>query len=105
MFSQLRHRLRQTAQRFALGGLGAFILLIGFTFLSAAFFLFLTTITDAVTACLLMGLSYAGLGLILMAFARTTPVPDQHAQKNPDLPPLAAAFMQGVAQGTAVRKH
>lgn len=105
MFAQLRKNLRLTARRFALGSIGTLMDLTGVGFLSASMLMLLLTLTDPITACAIMGGVFLGLGLLLVAEAsgpdqrQRNRRPDQTATN--DMPPLAAAFMQGMAQGMA----
>ena len=60
-------RATETAQTAAIG-LGAGIcLMVGSVFLAVAAWLFLLTITTALTACLIMGGIFFGVGLIMIA--------------------------------------
>jgi hypothetical protein len=60
-------RATETAQTAAIG-LGAGIcLMVGSVFLAVAAWLFLLTITTALTACLIMGGLFFGVGLVMMA--------------------------------------
>jgi hypothetical protein len=83
------------------------MVVVGLAFLTAALALYLWTVTDPITACLILGLGYAGLGLILI-FApsgRTegpTPAPPPDKTAQAEMPPIAAAFVQGMNQGIAV---
>ncbi len=88
--------------------------IVGLGFFSASLLMFLLTVTDAITASAIMGGGYLGLGLIFMVAARgttseTTQTSSQKVPEAPDtrdMPPLAAAFMHGMAQGMAEgRRH
>ncbi|GFE49423.1 hypothetical protein So717_11760 [Roseobacter cerasinus] len=113
MLARLQHAARDAAQRFALGGVGALMGLAGVGFLSAAALLFLLTQTDPITACAIMGAGFLGLGLLLMVIARPSrhkpakrDVHTRPAPREQDMPPIAAAFMQGMAEGMAHnRRH
>jgi hypothetical protein len=115
MLQALRHRIHLTVQRYALGGIGGLMTLIGLGFLSASGFMLLLTVTDPITASAIFGCGFFGLGLILMVMARKPPRPahsaplsgaqaGQQPETSP-MPPLAAAFAQGVAQGMAARRQ
>ncbi|WP_187430715.1 hypothetical protein ROLI_000380 [Roseobacter fucihabitans] len=107
MLDRLQHRIRQTAQRFALGGIGAVLALVGLGFLSASVFMLLLTQTDPITACAIMGGGFFGTGLIITWLAGAPNKPrssDDSAAKQEAMPPIAAAFMQGMAQGMAVKQ-
>ncbi|WP_299854002.1 phage holin family protein [uncultured Roseobacter sp.] len=104
MFARLRHQIKKTAQRFALGGIGAVLALSGIGFLSASALLLLLTLTDPITACAIMGGAFLGTGLLFMLAARPSHKHDtpKHTQESQEaMPPVAAAFMQGMAQGLA----
>ncbi|MBW4706937.1 hypothetical protein KX928_03955 [Roseobacter sp. YSTF-M11] len=107
MFARLRHQLRETAQRFALGGAGALMGLTGIGFLSASALLFLLTLTDPITACAIMGGAFLGTGMLLMMIARPSGSSGKEHERHmshrdqQEMPPVAAAFMQGMAQGMA----
>lgn len=96
-----------------MGSVGLLMGLTGVGFLSAAALLFLLTQTDPITACATMGGGFLGIGLILMVTARpsrhASPKRDVHARPAPreqEMPPIAAAFMQGMAEGMAHnRRH
>ncbi|MCV3269941.1 hypothetical protein [Roseobacter sinensis] len=111
MIARIRKTLRHTAQRFALGSFGALMGLAGLGFLSAAALMLLLTMTDPITACAIMGGSFLGIGLLMMAIAGTSNR-EESSQSRPqtdaqtqDMPPLAAAFLQGVAQGMAQQQR
>ena len=112
MIARLRQSIRETAKRFALGSIGALMTLTGLGFLSASALLLLLTVTDPMTACAIMGGAFVGVGLILMVAARSSGSDRARANHTParasteEMPPLAAAFMQGMAQGMAQgRRH
>ncbi|WP_299672643.1 phage holin family protein [uncultured Roseobacter sp.] len=111
MFARLRRSIRHAAQRFALGSVGALMGLVGLGFLSASGLMLLLTLTDPITACAIMGGAYLGVGLLMMVAARGSgsddppAVPQNARQEAQELPPLAAAFMQGMAQGMAHQSH
>lgn len=111
MIARLRHTIRDTAQRFALGSVGALMGLAGLGFLSASALMLLLTVTDPITACAIMGGAFLGVGLLMMVAARSSGTHhrrETHASGNQqaaDMPPIAAAFMQGMAQGMAQGRH
>lgn len=112
MLSRLRKQVQATAQRFALGSIGALMSLAGLGFFSASALMLLLTLTDPIMACAIMGSAFLGIGLLLMAAARSPRETAKHHASAPikapteDMPPIAAAFMQGMAQGMAEgRKH
>lgn len=118
MLGQLKYKARKAARRTALGGLGVMMSLTGLGFLTASAYLFLLTQTDAITASLIMGGVFVGLGLILLALASgdgdnaddtatspatRAPQPLPEAEHSP-LTPVAVAFLDGLHQGMAVRR-
>lgn len=122
MFLGLRYRIHLAVRRYALGGLGGLMALIGLGFLCASGLMLLLTVTDPITACAIMGGAFFGLGLILMFVARKPRVPVSEASlaASPTaqasatapppppaspMPPLAAAFVQGLTQGMAARRR
>ncbi|WP_425657706.1 phage holin family protein [Roseobacter sp. EG26] len=111
MINHLKKKLRRSAQRLALGTLGGIMLLAGLGFFSASALMLLLTMTDPITACAILGGAFAGIGLLMIAVTQSSDNDGHHAtadtssaQKD-DMPPLAAAFMQGMAQGMAVRQR
>lgn len=106
MFLGLRYRIHKAVQRYALGGLGGLMALIGLGFLCASGFMLLLTVTDPITACAIIGCAFVGVGLILMFAARRPRVPVSEATlaATPGvqagvsgasvMAPVAAAFAQ-----------
>ncbi|MBM2290549.1 hypothetical protein JQX09_01405 [Sulfitobacter pseudonitzschiae] len=117
MFLGLRYRIHKAVQRYALGGLGGLMALIGLGFLCASGFMLLLTVTDPITACAIIGCAFFGIGLILMFAARRPRVPVSEAAlaATPGvqagvagtsvMAPVAAAFAQGIAQGMAAGRR
>ena len=120
MFLGLRYRIHKAVQRYALGGLGGLMALVGLGFLCASGFMLLLTVTDPITACAIIGCAFLGLGLILLFAARKPRVPVSEASlaATPGvqagapgaaganvMAPVAAAFAQGIAQGMAARRR
>ena len=111
MLTQLKRHVAQTAQRAALGGLGGMCLLAGVGFLTAALFLYLLTQTDPISASLIVGGGFSGVGLVLIGVSRvgtTTSSPGQEtAQAAPPasaMTPVMLAFLDGLQQGMAARQ-
>lgn len=108
----MRRKLRRAAQRLALGGAASLMGLAGLGFLSAALWLYLATVGGAIFACAVLGFGFLGFGLILMMIAasddddRKAPAsPRSDARSKDGMPPLATAFLHGMEQGMAARKH
>ncbi|MEL6466386.1 MAG: phage holin family protein [Pseudomonadota bacterium] len=111
MLQALKDSVAQTAQRAALGGLGGLLMLTGVGFLTAALFLYLLTQTDPITACLMIGGGFAGIGLILLGLSRSsggttkkhTPQTAQAELPQSAMTPVVVAFLDGLQQGMAAR--
>jgi len=119
MLSHLAVRAGETARhtaRTALIGAGAAVCLcIGAGFLTAAFWLFLVSVTTALNAALILGGFYSGIGLILIAILsiRSRERRIRHAEhlaaaKRPapgqaEYAGLIAAFMTGLSAGRKAR--
>ncbi|MBY5933472.1 phage holin family protein [Tateyamaria omphalii] len=111
MLTQIKQNVAQTAQRAALGGLGGICLLAGVGFLTAALFMYLLTQTDPITACLIIGGGFSGLGLVFVGLSRTgkssPPAAVATAQASPSasaMTPVMLAFLDGLQQGMAARQ-
>ncbi|EPX79470.1 hypothetical protein thalar_02295 [Litoreibacter arenae DSM 19593] len=81
----------------------------GVAFLTVAAWLFLVSVSDALTAAVVLGAAYLGLGLVLIGFAQSSkpPVPEPEAEPrsgshvNPKQPPLMQAFIYGMEAGSS----
>ena len=107
MFERVTHAAQDAARRTALGLGAAICLAVGMGFLSAAAFIAMAAAADPVTAALVLGAAYAGLGLILMAFAvqrHRAPPPPVRPPAGPVLLVAAVeAFTAGMAAGKSAR--
>ncbi|MDF0600841.1 hypothetical protein P1J78_08870 [Psychromarinibacter sp. C21-152] len=114
--ANLAYAARRAALRSSLGLVGALCLCVGLGFLTVAAWIALTVAADALTAALVIGGAYAGLGLIVLVISRLArprpPAPAAPAAApaaQPALAPalvgVAAAFLQGVGAGLASRRR
>lgn len=111
MFGGIKHRVQDTARRAAIGAAASVLLAVGIGFLTAAAFIGIAAATSVLTACIVIGIGYVGLGLIaagFMAFdgfGKPKPAEPQHTAIN--LAPymaLATAFIQGMSAGRGARR-
>lgn len=105
MLGRIEQKFAHAGQK-AMFGLGAmFCLFAGFGFLTIAAWIWIAAISDAITAAVVIGAFYVGVGFILLACALMRPVPREAAPKSPpnppttDAPPLMAAFIYGMQAG------
>lgn len=111
MAGGLGHAARRIALRSAFGVAGALCLIVGIVFLTVAAWMAISLAAGAVTAALIIGGTYTGVGLILFAVARLV-------RSRPVVPPapvvapqtqlisgIVAAFVEGVVAGIAARKR
>ena len=112
MFDNLKSAAAETARRTAVGLAAAVSLLIGLLFLTLAAWIALASVADNLTAALIIGAVYVGLGLILLVFALTrqdkakTYHPALGATASRNKSPfngLAAAFFEGLGAGLLAR--
>lgn len=107
MFGSLTYGLRRAAQRAGYSLAGLVLVTIGTGFLTAALWMFLSELRDALFAATVIGALYVGVGLILLALSRRCrPVPMAHPVGAPPPPAasaagLFAALMQGIGAGMA----
>ncbi len=66
----LRGAIQGVARQFALQGAAAILLLAGASFLTAALWLYLSQLRDALFASVTVGAGFVGVALVLMALAR-----------------------------------
>ncbi len=96
----IRTELRTAARRAGFSALGALFLVAGLGFLTTALWIALAATQGALTAALVIGALYLGLGFLLLALAaRRNP----SARKADQFPALMEAFMVGLTAGTANR--
>ena len=106
MISALIQRAKSAARRTAFGAAGVACLVVGVGFLSAALWLAIALTFGGVVASLVLGLLYAGFGLVLLALASRKPVAHtpavKAAQPAPGQSDLIAAFLGGVDAGKRI---
>lgn len=112
MLSNLKSAAAATARRTAFGVAGGLALLIGTLFLTVAAWIALVNVADALTAAIVLGIAYLGVGAIFLAFAlsrRDQPVSHSAASQTVDegnvFRGMAAAFFEGVGAGLTTRDH
>ncbi len=112
MFDNLRSAAADTARRTAVGLAAGFALLIGLLFLTLAAWIALASVADNLTAALIIGAVYVGLGFVLLAFAMTRhvkakvyhPALGAPASRNENaFAGVAAAFFEGLGAGLTAR--
>ncbi|WP_272009429.1 phage holin family protein [Roseovarius sp. ZX-A-9] len=111
----LRQEVRAAARAAALRSVAMVLLLVGLAFLTAALWLFIVTVATALTAAVVIGALYCGVGLILLAMAsfrsgghtsaHTAASPTPGATPTPQAPlvQLAEGFAMGMQAGRAAR--
>lgn len=109
MFATVEHKIKTGAQRTALGLAGGLMLTAGLGFLTVAGWIALSLAADTLTAALVIGCAYLGLGLILFFLAARRASPTARAAlDSPKAPPLSmglvAAFLDGFGAGSAYRR-
>ncbi|MEL6957518.1 MAG: hypothetical protein AAGL89_01035 [Pseudomonadota bacterium] len=101
--SGLKKKMKLAAQRTALGGLSGLLLVVGTAFLTAAAYLYLREVADALFALTVIGGAYFGLGLIFLAIAsaKGEEEDDEDAPQPRDVGPadVVEAFFDGVSRG------
>ncbi len=111
MLETLRTSAARTARRSALGLIGILTLTVGLGFLTAALWIFLVTIADSLTAAVVVGSAYVGIGLILLALA-TARNAEPRMHVRPERPMttrmdvlvgIAVAFLEGLGAGLGSR--
>ena len=116
MLSSVMQHLRETVRRAArtamLSAGAAIFLLIGLLFLTLAAWLCLVTVTTTLTAALILGAAYFGVGFLLLALAGA----DGNASRQPQqqeaqvstehdgLKNLVMAFLAGITAGQKARR-
>ncbi|SDX44965.1 phage holin family protein [Litoreibacter albidus] len=108
MFEAIEYKAKTAARKVALSSLGGLMLAVGLGFLTAAAWMYVTLIADAMTAALVIGGAYVGLGLILMGLSSARKVETHHATPTPassQPPPLMQAFLQGMQAGAQAQRR
>ncbi|MDQ2094968.1 phage holin family protein [Rhodalgimonas zhirmunskyi] len=128
MFEPLKMRVKDKAERTAIGLVGGLLMLVGLGFLTAAAWMAISLAADPLMASLIIGGAYFGLGLIFIGAAklkrRHYVAPTQSAYQAADTaagqaseaganpsssgsvaPMLVAAFMEGFGAGMATRRR
>lgn len=113
--ANLAFAARRVALRSSLGLLGGVFLAVGLGFLTVAGWIALSTTADALTAALVIGGGYFGIGFLILLIMRVArprvPVapPAAAPVAAPSLAPalagVAAAFVQGLGAGLASRRR
>ncbi|MBR9765595.1 MAG: hypothetical protein GYB53_19275 [Rhodobacteraceae bacterium] len=112
MITTFGYRARAALHRTGWSLAGILLILPGLAFLTAALWMLLSELRDALFAASIIGALYFGLGLICLAMARRRPripVPPRPAAVPPPVAPggmaaeLVVALMQGVTAGMAAR--
>lgn len=119
MFATIQHQVEAKARRAALGLAGAMLLVIGIAFLTAAGWIALAIMADHLTAALIIGCVYVGLGLILfgvkhmqrrreITLAKQAAAARGAAPAGAGLagmtPALISAFLDGFSAGAVSRR-
>ncbi|MBL3701488.1 DUF1705 domain-containing protein [Sulfitobacter sp. BDSS02] len=112
MLNGVKQAAADAARTAALLSVGLLILLIGLGFLTLAAWIYLSITYDALTASLIIGCCYAGVGLIFIAVAlMSNGSSRRHAVRQqqrvqaaassvpPKSPPLVQAFLYGMQAG------
>lgn len=114
MFERIRYDIKSAARRSALSVLGIIFVLIGLAFLTTAAWIALTISADTLTAALVIGGVYTGLGLLILAgatmsrrrvpYTAVDPLAAPASSPSVPYPGLAQAFMQGFGAGATMRR-
>ncbi len=115
LIHQAQRKASRTARKAAFGAGGLVCIGIGLGFMTAAAWLFLITVTTALSAALIIGGAYLGLGLVLIGVASSSGKGSSHADasrhaskpahEDPAImvPQLINAFTSGLAAGQRTR--
>lgn len=112
VMQHLRGSIRRAARTAMLSAGAAIMLLIGLLFLTLAAWLYLVTVTTPMTAALILGAGYFGIGFLLLAIAgsgnetrRSRRAAEEPAAHEPDGPKnLVMAFLAGITAGQKARR-
>ena len=113
MLDNLKSAAANTAKRTAFGFAAGLCLLVGLVFMTIAAWIALVSIADALTAALVLGAVFIGLGLIFLAFALTrrseSPVYHEAFKARAEEPSkvgansIIGAFFEGLGAGLTAR--
>lgn len=113
MFDNIKSKAASTARRTAFGLAAGMAMLVGLFFLTLAAWIVLVNVADSLTAAIVLGAVYMGIGLILLAFAltRRNEPPVYHEAlrstsqraSDPAFKGVAAAFFEGLGAGLTAR--
>jgi hypothetical protein len=105
MFHRIEREAARAARRTALGAGALIALLSGAGFLTLAAWLGLVPVIGSLRAALVIGLTHAGIGLVLAGLAAPRKGVASGAAPQPggDIPPLADAFLTGLETGRRAR--
>lgn len=111
MLGALEEKAAQAGRRAAFGLGAGLCLAVGAGFLTVAAWIALVAIASGLTAAVVIGCVYLGVGAIFLAFAVARSPSSHHSAAGPapdvktDAPPLMAAFVHGMNAGAqAVRR-
>ena len=112
IMNHVRGSLRRALRTAMLSAGAALFLLIGLLFLTLAAWLYLITVTTALTAALILGAVYFGVGFLLLAMAGSNRAPAAQAPRQEDpsatehdgLKNLVMAFLAGITAGQKARR-
>lgn len=108
MLEAIEHKAKTAARKVALSSLGGLMLSVGLGFLTAAAWMYIALVADAMTAALVIGGTYVGLGLILMGLSSAREVGTHHSTRTSapsQPPPLMQAFLQGMQAGAQAQRR
>ncbi len=109
MLGSLKSKAAKTAKRAGLLTGGLLAMTVGAAFLTVAAWIYLAAVTDTLTAALVIGGAYSGIGLLLAGMASTGSSQDteaeaahhaaQQSHTAGEQPPLVQAFLVGMQAG------
>ncbi len=115
MLGSLKSKAADTAKRAGLLTGGLLATAVGVAFLTAAAWIYLASVADALTAALVIGAAFVGLGLVLVGVASSGKShasaheqQTQFAQTNQhhaEQPPLMQAFLHGMQAGVSATQN
>ncbi len=115
MLDGLKSKATRTAKRAGLLSGGLLAICVGLAFFTGAAWLYLSAVTDPLTAALVLGGAYLGLGLLTIGIALSGGSEDHHAatlahgpaRQEPQAaqPPLMQAFLHGMQAGVSATQH